>query len=325
MQKPENNKKNKITSNIGRFLKSLPPLTWVVVALIILFGLISPEFFHLENLKNVLRRGSTLWILATMATLLLISGGLDLSLGSVLTFSGVVLAILLRAGYNPVFASLTAILCGTFVGLLNGLLVSTLGIPAFIVTLGSMNVFAGLSVAISETAAIFIDNPTMVFVGAGAIAGIPVPVLVSIIIFVISYIIFHHTSFGRYLVAIGENKMGAHLSGVNTQRYTWLIFVYASTMAAIAGVVLASRIQSSEPRVGVGWEFDAVAASIMGGTLRGKGKGDITTTIIGVLLIIVLRNGLNIIGVPVEWRTAVVGLFLLAGIIFDISVRRRED
>ena len=325
MQKPENNKKNKITSNIGRFLKSLPPLTWVVVALIILFGLISPEFFHLENLKNVLRRGSTLWILATMATLLLISGGLDLSLGSVLTFSGVVLAILLRAGYNPVFASLTAILCGTFVGLLNGLLVSTLGIPAFIVTLGSMNVFAGLSVAISETAAIFIDNPTMVFVGAGAIAGIPVPVLVSIIIFVISYIIFHHTSFGRYLVAIGENKMGAHLSGVNTQRYTWLIFVYASTMAAIAGVVLASRIQSSDPRVGVGWEFDAVAASIMGGTLRGKGKGDITTTIIGVLLIIVLRNGLNIIGVPVEWRTAVVGLFLLAGIIFDISVRRRED
>lgn len=323
MQKPDNN--NKITSNIGRFLKSLPPLTWVVVVLIILFGLTSPEFFHLENLKNVLRRGSTLWILATMATLLLISGGLDLSLGSVLTFSGVVLAILLRAGYNPGFASLIAILCGTFVGLLNGLLVSTLGIPAFIVTLGSMNVFAGLSVAISNTAAIFIDNPTMVFVGAGAIAGIPVPVLVSIIIFVISYIIFHHTSFGRYLVAIGENKMGAHLSGVNTQRYTCLIFVYASTMAAIAGVVLASRIQSSDPRVGVGWEFDAVAASIMGGTLRGKGKGDITTTIIGVLLIIVLRNGLNIIGVPVEWRTAVVGLFLLAGIIFDISVRRRED
>ena len=242
-----------------------------------------------------------------------------------MTFSGVVLAILLRAGYNPGFASLIAILCGTFVGLLNGLLVSTLGIPAFIVTLGSMNVFAGLSVAISNTAAIFIDNPTMVFVGAGAIAGIPVPVLVSIIIFVISYIIFHHTSFGRYLVAIGENKMGAHLSGVNTQRYTCLIFVYASTMAAIAGVVLASRIQSSDPRVGVGWEFDAVAASIMGGTLRGKGKGDITTTIIGVLLIIVLRNGLNIIGVPVEWRTAVVGLFLLAGIIFDISVRRRED
>lgn len=325
MQKTENNQKNKIVNNIIRSVKTLPPLTWVVTALIILFGLISPEFFHLENLTNVLRRGSTLWILATMATLLLISGGLDLSLGSVLTLSGVVLAILLRAGYSPLLASATAILCGTFVGVLNGLLVSKLGIPAFIVTLGSMNVFAGLSVAISETAAIFIDNPTMVFVGAGSILGIPVPVFVSIIIFAISYIIFHHTSFGRYLVAIGENRMGAHLSGVNTQRYTWLIFVYASTMAAIAGVVLASRIQSSDPRVGVGWEFDAVAASIMGGTLRGKGKGDITTTIIGVLLIIVLRNGLNIVGVPVEWRTAVVGVFLLAGIIFDITVRRRES
>lgn len=324
MQITENNKKNKFLTTISESLKTLPPLTWVVAALIVLFGLISPEFFHLENLTNILRRGSTLWILATMATLLLISGGLDLSLGSVLTFSGVILAVLLRAGYNPFIASMAAILCGTFVGILNGLLVSTLGIPAFIVTLGSMNVFAGLSVAVSETAAIFIDNPTMVFIGAGAILGVPVPVLVSLIIFIISYIIFHHTSFGRYLVAIGENRMGAHLSGVNTQRYTWLIFVYASTMAAIAGVVLASRIQSSDPRVGVGWEFDAVAASIMGGTLRGKGKGDITTTIIGVLLIIVLRNGLNIIGVPVEWRTAVVGIFLLVGIIFDITVRRRE-
>jgi ribose transport system permease protein len=316
---------NNISEKIQKFLNSLPPLTWVVVALIIIFGLISPEFFHVANLTNVLRRGSTLWVLATMATLLLISGGLDLSLGSVLTFSGVVLAIFLRAGYSAGIASLAAILSGTIVGIINGLLVSFLGIPAFIVTLGTMNVFAGLSVAISETSAIFIDNPTMVFIGAGAIAGIPIPVIVSILIFVISYIIFHHTSFGRYLVAIGENRMGAHLSGVNTQRYTWLIFAYASTMAAIAGVVLASRIQSADPRVGAGWEFDAVAASIMGGTLRGVGKGDITTTIIGVLLIIVLRNGLNIISVPVEWRTAVIGLFMLAGIIFDITVRRREN
>lgn len=323
MQKPEI--KNSITVKVGTILKTLPPLTWVVIALIILFGLISPEFFHVENLINVIRRGSTLWILATMATLVLISGGLDLSLGSVLTFSGVVLALLMKAGYSAGVSAFLAILSGTFIGVLNGLLVSVLGIPAFIVTLGSMNVFAGLAVALSETSAIFIDNPTMVFIGAGAIAGIPVPIIVSAVVFVVSYIMFHHTSFGRYLVAIGENKIGAHLSGVNTMRYTWLIFVYASTMAAIAGVVLASRIQSADPRVGVGWEFDAVAASIMGGTLRGKGKGDITMTIVGVLLILVLRNGLNIISVPVEWRTAVVGLFLLAGIIFDITVRRRES
>lgn len=314
-----------LLDKVRTFISSLPPLTWVVISMTIIFGLIAPQFFHMANLINVVRRGSTLWVLATMATLLLISGALDLSLGSVLTFSGVVLAIVLRAGYSAGIAILAAVLSGTVVGVINGLMVSVLGIPAFIVTLGTMNVFAGLSVALSETSAIFIDNPTMIFIGAGTIAGIPVPILISLVVFLISYIVFHHTSFGRYLVAIGENKMGAHLSGVNTQKYSWLIFVYASTMAAIAGVVLASRIQSADPRVGVGWEFDAVAASIMGGTLRGAGKGDITTTIIGVLLIIILRNGLNIISVPVEWRTAVVGLFLLAGIIFDITVRRRED
>lgn len=310
---------------IIKAIRNLPPLTWVVIALILFFGIMSPEFFAPSNLANVARRGSALWIIATMATLVLISGGLDLSLGSVITFSGVVLALLLKAGWNAGLASLAAILSGTLVGFLNGFLVSTFRIPAFIVTLGTMNVFAGLAIALTETSAIFIGDPTMVFIGAGSIAGIPVPVLVAIIIFVISYVLLHHTSFGRYLVAIGENETGAHLSGVNTKRATWLIFVYSSTMAAIAGLVLASRIQSADPTVGVGWEFDAVAASIMGGTLRGKGKGDITNTIIGFLLIIILRNGLNIVGVPVEWRTAVVGLFLLAGIIFDITLRRRES
>lgn len=324
MQKTETTTQNPLMQRARGFIKSLPPLTWVVLGLIILFGIISPEFFQIDNLVNVLRRGSTLWVLATMATLVLISGGLDLSLGSVLTLSGVVLAIMLREGVHPLLAVLAAILSGSLVGALNGMLVSVLGIPAFIVTLGSMNVFAGLAVALSETTAIYVNHPAMVFLGAGAIAGIPMPILVSILIFIVSYIVFHHTSFGRYMVAIGENKAGAHLSGVNTRRYTWLIFVYASSMAAIAGVVLASRIQSADPRVGVGWEFDAVAASIMGGTLRGSGKGSITKTIVGVMLVIILRNGLNIVGVPVEWRTAVVGIFLLAGIIFDITIRRRE-
>ena len=325
MQKAETNKSKNIQDKILSFLKSLPPLTWVVLGLFILFGIISNEFYALDNLVNMVRRGSTLWILATMATMLLISGGLDLSLGAVLTFSGVILAIMLREGFSPLVASLAAILSGTIIGAINGLLVSMLEIPAFIVTLGTMNVFAGLSVAASETAAIFIDNYTMKFIGAGAIAGSPVPVWISIIIFALSYVIFHHTSFGRYLVAIGENKAGAHLSGVNTRLYTFLVFVYASSMAAIAGLVLASRIQSADPRVGVGWEFDAVAASIMGGTLRGSGKNGVTNTIVGVLLIIILRNGLNIVGVPVEWRSAIVGLSLLVGIIFDISVRRREN
>jgi ribose transport system permease protein len=263
-------------------------------------------------------------MIATMQTMVLIAGGLDLSLGSMITFSGVVLALLLENGVSAPVAAIAAILSGTGVGTINGFMVSVLGIPAFIVTLGTMNVFGGLAVALTQTSAIFIGDPTMVNFGAGNFLGVPIPILVALLVFGVSYVLFYHTSFGRNLIAVGENESGARLSGVNTRRATWLVFVYASTVAAIAGVVLASRIQSADPTVGVGWEFDAVAASIMGGTLRGKGRGTISTTIIGVVLILVLRNGLNIMGVPVMWRSAIVGLFLLAGIIFDITMRRRE-
>jgi ribose transport system permease protein len=324
MQTIESTKKNRILEGAKKFIKSFPALTWVVILMIIFFAIAEPSFFDIGNITNVIRRGSSLWMLATMATLVLISGGLDLSLGSVLTFSGVVLALLLKAGANAGIASLAALLSGTFVGVLNGFLVSVFGIPAFIVTLGSMNIFAGLSIFFTESSAVFISDPRMVFFGAGAILGIPIPILIAVLIFVVSFVMLHHTSFGRNLVAIGENETGAHLSGVNTRRTTWLIYVYASTVAALAGIVLSSRIQSADPTVGVGWEFEAIAASIMGGTLRGKGRGNITTTIIGVVLILVLRNGLNIIGVPVMWRSAVVGLFLLSGIIIDVTMRRRE-
>ena len=324
MQINDSIKNNNITDRIKRFLKNLPPLTWIVIALIVFFIIFAPGFSKLTNIANVIRRESTLWVLATMATLILISGGLDLSLGSAITLSGVILAMMLRAGYSAALAMLAAILSGTLIGVLNGGLVSTLGIPAFIVTLGTMNLVDGLALALTNKSAIFIDNPTMVYIGAGAILGIPIPIIVAVVIFIISYILFHHTSFGRYLVAIGENKEGTHLSGVNTRRVTWSIFIYASTMAAISGMVLASRIQIADPLVGVGWGFEAVSAAIMGGTVRGDGKGDITYTIVGVLFILVLRNGLTVIGLPTELRIAVVGLCMLGAIIFDRIIRRRE-
>lgn len=325
MQTTDTLKQNPLYKGIIKFVKSLPPLTWAVAVMIIFFAVVEPSFFNVANLSNIVRRGSQLWMIATMATLLLISGAIDLSLGAVLSFSGAVLALLLDSGTPAVWAIFAAILSGTLVGAINGFLVSVFGIPAFIVTLGTMNVFAGLTVYLTFPGALFISNPAVVAIAATSIAGIPVPIWVGIITFVISFIILHHTSFGRNLVAVGQNATGAHLSGVNVKKTTWSIFIYAGTVAAIAGVVLASRIQSADPTIGRGWEFEAIAASIMGGTLRGKGKGSITTTIVGVVLILGLRNGLNIMGVPVMWRTAIVGLFLLAGIVFDISMRRREN
>lgn len=317
-------KHNQFIKSVQKFFKSLPPLAWAVALMFVFFAIVEPTFFNITNLSNIARRGSQLWMVATMATLILISGGIDLSLGAVLSFSGAVLALLLQAGVDAVWAILAAILSGALVGAVNGFLVSVFKLPAFIVTLGTMNVFAGLAIYLTYPGAIFIDNQTVVAIGSTNFIGIPIPIWVGLITFIVSYIVLHHTSFGRNLVAIGQNKTGAHLSGVNVKQTTWMIFVYAGTIAAVAGVVLASRIQSADPKIGVGWEFEAVAASIMGGTLRGQGKGNITNTIVGVVLILGLRNGLNMMGVPVMWRTAIVGLFLLAGIVFDVSMRRRE-
>lgn len=317
-------------SNIGKRaiarIKKLPPLTWVVLLILTFFSITAPGFFQLSNFISVIRQGSFLWMLATVTTLVLISGGLDLSLGSIMTFSGVALALLLKAGVPAPLAALAGVLCGSLIGVLNGFVISALGIPAFIATLGTMNVFGGLALYLTEASAVYVGDPLLVFIGAGAIAGIPMPILIALTVFGVSYVILHHTSFGRYLVALGGNSHGALLSGVKTKQNYWLIYVYAGTIAGLVGVVLASRLQTADPIVGKGWEFDAIAAAIMGGTLgaSSKGKGSIVTTIVGVAMIIFLRNGLNILGVPAIWQSAVVGSFLLFAIIFDVTIRRRE-
>lgn len=324
MQKSPLHKETNFRSQTIKKIQSLPPLTWVVVLIFVFFGLAAPGFFNIKNFINVMRQGSFLWMLATVTTLVMISGGLDLSLGSIVTFSGVMMGLLLRSGMPTAYAALGGILSGVFIGFINGFVVSIIGIPAFIATLGTLNVFGGLSLVLTQASAIYIGDPMLVFIGAGAIAGIPVPVLIAIAVFVVSNILLHHTSFGRYLVALGGNSAGALLSGVKTKKNFWLVYVYAGMVAGIAGVVLASRLQSADPIVGVGLEFDAIAATILGGTLGKQGKGSIATTIIGVTMIIFLRNGLNIIGVPAIWQSAVVGSTLLIAIVFDVSIRRRE-
>lgn len=317
-------------SNFGertlKGIRKLPPLSWVVLFIIVFFSIAAPGFFQISNFINVIKQGSFLWMLATVATMELIAGGTDLSLGSIMTFSGVVMALLLKSEVPAFIAAMLGILSGAAVGVINGFVVSVIGIPAFIATLGTMNVFGGLALFLTGASAVYVGNPKMVFWGAGAIAGIPMPIIIAVVVFGISYVLLHHTPFGRYLVALGGNSSGALLSGVKTKKNSWLIFIYAGLIAGLTGVILASRLQSADPIVGVGWEFDAIAASIMGGTLgaSSKGKGNITTTIIGVALISFLRNGLNIFGIPAIWQSAVVGSFLLFAIVFDVSMRRRE-
>ena len=311
--------------------KSLPPVTWVVLAIFIIFSATSSGFFTINNMISIVRQGSFLWMLATAATIVLLSEALDLSLGSVMTLSGVVAALMLKAGYSAPLAILGGLLVGVISGTITGLMVSVLKMPSFIASLGMLSVVGGLALAFTKANQVLVTDETLLFIGGGDILGIPMPIFIALGVYIFTYLMLNHTSFGRYIIAIGGNQAGARLSGLDVEKYRWLVFVFSGTVAAIAGVVLIGRLQTADPIVGMRWEFDAVAASILGGTSTKKGKGGITGTIIGVLLIVIMRNGLNIFSfpalnitsVPAVWQTFVVGSVILIAIVFDILVRNR--
>lgn len=329
-QKTSNNRIGRI-DRIKSPFKSLPPVTWVVLAIFIIFSVTSSGFFTINNMISIVRQGSFLWMLATAATIVLLSEALDLSLGSVMTLSGVVAALMLKAGYSAPLAIMGGLSVGVASGAITGLMVSILKMPSFIASLGMLSVVGGLALAFTKANQVLVTDDTLLYLGGGDILGIPMPIFIALGVYIITYLMLNHTSFGRYIIAIGGNQAGARLSGLDVEKYRWLVFVFSGTLAAIAGVVLIGRLQTADPIVGMRWEFDAVAASILGGTSTKKGKGGITGTIIGVLLIVIMRNGLNIFSfpalnitsVPAVWQTFVVGSVILIAIVFDILVRNR--
>lgn len=321
------------TNRFAAVLRRLPPVTWVVLAILVFFAFTSSGFFTTSNLLSIVRQGSFLWMMATAATIVLLSEGLDLSLGSVMTLSGVAAAMLLNLGVPAPIAALGGIMVGVISGAINGMLISVFKMPAFISSLGMMSVVGGLAVVITKASSIVVRDEGFIFFGAGDILGIPMPVIISLLVFGFTYLMLYHTAFGRYIIAIGGNQAGARLSGVNVDKYRWLVFVFSGVVAALTGVILAARLQTADPTVGVRWEFDAVAAAILGGTSTKRGNGGINGTIMGVLLIAILRNGLNVFSfpllnitsVPAIWQSFVVGLVLLSAIVFDVTIRRRGN
>ena len=333
LEKKKPNNSNGTINWLKSTFKSLPPVTWVVLAIFIIFSATSSGFFTINNMISIVRQGSFLWMLATAATIVLLSEALDLSLGSIMTLSGVVAALMLKAGFSAPLAVLGGLLVGVISGTITGFMVSILKMPSFIASLGMLSVVGGLALAVTQANQVLVTDKSFLFFGGGNILGIPMPIFIGLAVYIFTYFMLYHTAFGRYIIAIGGNQTGARLSGLDVDKYRWLVFVFSGTVAAIAGVVLIGRLQTADPIVGMRWEFDAVAASILGGTSTKKGKGGIAGTIIGVLLIVIMRNGLNIFSlpalnitsVPAVWQTFVVGSVILIAIVFDIVVRNRGN
>jgi len=286
-------------------------------------ALLSPYFLTFDNLINVFRQSAVNALLALGQLLVIITAGIDLSIGSILGLTSVLAAMMAKSGMVPEAVVVLAIGLGTGLGLINGLLLTKLHLPhPFIPTLGMMNVARGLALVISGGFPISELPPRFRFWGAGTVAFIPTPVVVVLIIYGLFHLFLSRTTLGRDIYAIGGNPQAARLSGVPVDRRLTLVYALSGALAAVGAIVLTGRMNSGFPLAGVGAELDAIAAVIIGGASFFGGVGTVWGTLIGALIMGVLRNGLNLLNVSAYWQTVVIGAVIVVAVWIDV-VRQR--
>lgn len=294
----------------------------VLILLLIAFSLLNGNFVRSSNLITILQQSSHIAILAYAETLVIITGGIDLSLGSILGLSGVVVGKLLLAGAPIPVAVLGAVIVGGLCGILNGFLVAKAKLVPFIATLGMQNIARGVAYVVTNSLPISGLPKNFYFIGGGKLGGIPVPVIIMLALAVIFSFVMNRCTFGRRVYALGSNREAARLSGIKNDRTEIGVFTIGGIMAGIVGVILASRVVSSQPNAGVGYESDAIAAAIIGGTSPSGGSGTILGTVIGALTIAALKNGLNILQVNAFWQQVAIGIVIIVAVFID---RIRKD
>ncbi|WP_144513326.1 ABC transporter permease [Bacillus sp. FJAT-22090] len=298
-----------------------------LIVLVVFFSFASGSFLQWSNIIGILLSTAVIGILALGATFVIITGGIDLSVGTVMTLSSVLTGVIIVNAGLPLIAGVFAgIATGAFCGFLCGIAITKLKIPPFIATLAMMMIAKGLALVISGAAPIyFTDFKAFTKIALGTlIPGIPNAVLIFFIAAIIGAVILSKTILGRYNFAIGSNEEATKLSGVNVDFWKVTIYSLAGAFTGIAGVIMASRLNSAQPALGQGYELEAIAAVVIGGTSLSGGKGTIVGTVIGALIMSVLTNGLRIMSIPQEWQTVVVGLVIILAVYMDILRRRKE-
>lgn len=299
--------------NIGIIIALLMMCVFLVI-----FPTTRTTFLTQKNVFNILRQNASNLFLATGMTMVIILGGIELSVGSVIALSGVVAAgCVVNFGLPEIVGFLAAIGVGVLVGMFNGVVICKTDIPPFIVTLASMNIAKGIALVLTGGSPIRCMTDTFKFPGAGYVGPVPTPVILMLIIFIIAAFMINRTQLGRHIYAVGGNAQAAKFSGINVQKVKFIVYTYTGIMAGIAGCIVASRLYSGQPKAGDGAEMDAIAAVVVGGTSMSGGSGRIGGTLIGVLIIGVLNNGLNLMGVDSNWQYIVKGLVILLAVYVD--------
>lgn len=303
-----------------------------LIVLLIGFSIASPNFMQTSNMLAILQATSVNGVLAIAVTLVIITGGIDLSVGTMMTFCAVITGVVLTyAGLPLAFGVVAAVLTGAVCGACSGTFVAKMAIPPFIATLGMMLILKGLSLVISGTRPIYFnDTPGFSEISRGSLIGevvpsLPIPngVLILFIVAAVTAYILNRTVLGRYCFALGSNEESVRLSGVNTDRWKIAIYALAGSIVGIAGLLIASRLNSAQPALGLGYELEAIAAVVIGGTSLSGGRGSILGSLIGALIMAVLTNGLRVLSVAQEWQTVVTGAIIILAVYADMMRRNK--
>ncbi|MEP6677144.1 MAG: ribose ABC transporter permease [Ferruginibacter sp.] len=303
--------------------------------LCVVFALLSDKFFTIANGLNVMRQISVNICIAVGMTLIILTAGIDLSVGSVLALCGAITAGLLKngiaihplnlfIGFTILGAILAGIIVGASLGFFNGIIITKFKVPPFVATLAMLTIARGFTMLYSNGFPISSFPKNFAFIGAGWLLGLPVPVWIAAVIVILAIIVTKKIRLGRYIFAIGGNESAARLSGININRVKIIVYSIAGALAAVGGIIVTARLDSAQPNAGTGYELDAIAAVVIGGTSLSGGRGSIWGTVLGAIIIGVLNNGLVLLDVSPFWQQVVKGSVILLAVIIDKMNSKNE-
>jgi ribose transport system permease protein len=297
----------------------------ILLLICVVFALGSSEFLTASNLLNVALQTSIIAIVAIGMTFVIFTAGIDLSVGSLMAFSGALAAgMAVRMGFDTYLSIGIALGVGLALGAVNGLMIVKGGIPPFVATLSMLAIARGLTLVYTEGRPIAGLDERFIYWGTGQILGIPLPVIIMIVIAIIAHIVTRYTPFGLHVYSTGGNEETTRLAGVSPDRIKLAVYMISGFLAALGGVLLTARLWSAQPNAAAGWELDAIAAPVLGGTSLFGGVGSIGGTVVGAFIIGVLSNGLNLMGVPSYYQQVIKGLVLIMAVIVDLVNKRRR-
>lgn len=300
-------------------------LSVALLIIVTILAIKSPFFLSWRNCRNILNQSAIYLVLSVGMTFVICAGQIDLSVGAIIGFSGMVMGILYQEGMSSAGAILIGLLCAVIIGAVNGILVAYGKVNSFIVTLSSMTILRGIILLVTNSKSIFGFGDVFTFIGSGQIGPVNMPIVISLIIAVLGMMVLHQTRLGNYCLFLGTNEVAVHRSGVDVKKYKVLIFSICGLCAGIAGLIVTARLNSAEPLAGQGYEMDAIAATILGGTSMQGGKGTIIGTIIACFILNVLKNGMTILSISSHYQEILTGVVLVVSVLISDRNRRKKS